>query len=249
MSTRYQIQQALESALAHQRAGRLEEAEPIYRRVLSIVPQNTDALFLLGRILHHTQRYSEAAELFARAIAVNPKVAKYYANLAMVVGAPGLGRIEEGIALYRKALTLEPKEAILWSNLGNELRAAGRWHEGLDCYHKAIQLKPEFADVYCNLGVVSMEAGLLTPTSPPRELLEEVLGHLEKSIALNKDFALAHWNLAPPCSCAAITSGDGPNMSGAGGAIPSAPIFAAIRGGNGEHPRASVSRMSPAARC
>ncbi|HEX4053801.1 MAG TPA: tetratricopeptide repeat-containing glycosyltransferase family protein [Tepidisphaeraceae bacterium] len=195
MSNRYQIQRALESAVAHQRAGRLDEAEPIYRKVLSIVPQNTDALYLLGMILNAAQRYAEAAELFERAIAVNPRAAKYYANLAMAVGAPGLGRIDEGIALYRKALTLEPKEAILWSNLGNELRAADRWQEGLDCYRKAVQLKPDFADAHCNLGAVSMEAGLLTPTSPARELLAEVVAHHERALALEKDFALAHSNL------------------------------------------------------
>jgi tetratricopeptide (TPR) repeat protein len=195
VSNRNQVQRSLESAVTLQRAGRLAEAEPIYRQVLSAAPQNTNALYLLGLILNATKRYAEAAQMLQRAIDVNPRSAKFYANLAMAIGAPGLGRVDEAIELYRKALSLEPDAAILWSNLGNEMRAADRWPEGLDCYRKAVRLNPNFVDAHCNLGAVSMEAGLLTPTMPARHLLEEVVAHHEKALSLDPKYALAHWNL------------------------------------------------------
>ncbi|MGD0767399.1 MAG: tetratricopeptide repeat-containing glycosyltransferase family protein [Tepidisphaeraceae bacterium] len=203
-SNRNQLQISLESAVALQRAGKLPEAEAIYRRVLAAVPRHPDALFLLGLILNATKRFAEAAEVFHRAIEVNPGAAKYYANLAVAVGAPGLGRIDEAIEIYRKALELQPAEAALWSNLGNELRAAGRWQEAIDCYRRAVQLKPDFADAYCNLGVSLQEVALQNAGSQGNNALAEVIASYQKAVALDGNFALAHWNLGS----ALLLSGD-----------------------------------------
>ncbi len=44
------VQQRLEIGLAHHRAGRLREAEAIYRQILAEKPDFTDALHLLGSL-------------------------------------------------------------------------------------------------------------------------------------------------------------------------------------------------------
>ena len=46
------LKNMLESALAHHRAGRLAEAEAIYRQILATDPQQADSLHLLGMIRH-----------------------------------------------------------------------------------------------------------------------------------------------------------------------------------------------------
>ena len=66
----------LETAAAHQRAGRLKEAEPIYRRVLAAQPRNIDALYLLGLLTQATKQFAESVELFQRALNENPRSAK-----------------------------------------------------------------------------------------------------------------------------------------------------------------------------
>ena len=43
------LQQQFESAVSHHRAGRLTEAEGIYRQILAIEPENVDVLHLQGR--------------------------------------------------------------------------------------------------------------------------------------------------------------------------------------------------------
>ena len=46
------IDQSLDSALVHHRAGRLREAEAIYRAILAQFPRQPDALHLLGELLN-----------------------------------------------------------------------------------------------------------------------------------------------------------------------------------------------------
>ena len=48
------IEQAIEIALAHHRAGRLAEAETLYRQVLSLVPGHAEVLHLLGVLAGQT---------------------------------------------------------------------------------------------------------------------------------------------------------------------------------------------------
>ena len=57
----------------HQLAGRLAEAEKIYRRLLLEKPEHPDVLHLLGAICVQSDRMEEGAELFRRAVLINPK--------------------------------------------------------------------------------------------------------------------------------------------------------------------------------
>jgi Flp pilus assembly protein TadD len=195
MLTKVQIRHMLEMASAHQRAGRLREAEPVYRQVLSAQPRNTDALYLLGLLTQATRRYAESAELFQRAVEVNPKSAKYYVNLGLSLGGMGLRRTSEAIAALRSAIALDPNIAEAWSNLGNEFRHEQQYEQAMDCYHKALKLKPDFAIAHCNLGVA------LQDTEPT---LESAIAAYKKAISLKPDYALAHWNLG----FALLVSGD-----------------------------------------
>jgi Flp pilus assembly protein TadD len=53
------------------KAGKLPEAEHLYRRVLRFDPDNADALHLLGVIASQLGRPAEAVELIAKAVAVH----------------------------------------------------------------------------------------------------------------------------------------------------------------------------------
>ena len=54
------LQDALRFAVEHHNAGRLDQAEDIYREILEIEPENPSALHLLGVIAHQVGE-SEAA--------------------------------------------------------------------------------------------------------------------------------------------------------------------------------------------
>ena len=63
------IQQAMQRAVEHHRAGRLSEAEAIYRDVLVAQPQQADALYLLGLIAWQTDHALRFAQGVPPAVA------------------------------------------------------------------------------------------------------------------------------------------------------------------------------------
>ena len=67
------LQQALDLAVQHHQAGRLREAEGIYRRILEGEPNNPHALHLLGVLASQVGRNDSAIEYLRRAIARIPR--------------------------------------------------------------------------------------------------------------------------------------------------------------------------------
>ena len=53
-----------------------------------------------------------------------------------------LGRKEEAIACYDRALEIEPRYAHAWNNKGIALSALGRKEEAIACYDRALEIDP-----------------------------------------------------------------------------------------------------------
>jgi protein O-GlcNAc transferase len=66
------IQQAFDLAQQHHRAGRLNEAEKIYRGILAQQPGHFDSMHFLGILAHQMGRNDIAVDLIRRAIALKP---------------------------------------------------------------------------------------------------------------------------------------------------------------------------------
>src|SRR5579862_3985322 len=75
------IQQALNVALEHHRAGRLHEAEKIYRQILAQQPRHAEALHLLGVIAYQVGQVDAAIDLLRQALAVRPDFAEAHSQL------------------------------------------------------------------------------------------------------------------------------------------------------------------------
>src|SRR3989338_4169712 len=65
-----------------------------------------------------------------------------------------LGRNEEALAAYDKALAIDPKYAFAHYNRGNVLEKLGRDQEALAAYDKALAIDPNNASAHNNRGVV-----------------------------------------------------------------------------------------------
>jgi len=151
------IEEALTLARQHHLAGRLALAEEIYRRVLAVEPNQTDALHLLGLVAHHTGRHTLALDCLSRAVALNPSHAVYLNNLGEAYRA--LGQNAEAIAAYRRAVQQEPDFAEAHANLGVALKVDGQFDEAIACFDLALALKPAYAAAYNNRGNVRMAQG------------------------------------------------------------------------------------------
>jgi tetratricopeptide (TPR) repeat protein len=94
-----------------------------------------------------------------------------------------LGRDEEAITSYDKAIALKPDFAFAWNDRGISLGQLGRHEEAVASYDRAIAVKPDLAEAWNNRGVSLAELG--------RD--QEAVASYDRAIALKPDFADA-WN-------------------------------------------------------
>ncbi len=142
--------EAIQTALSHHRAGRLAEAERIYRQVLAADPRHAGALHLLGLVAFQSGNFDAAVKAISQAIRLDGGQPTFHANLGETYR--GLGRLDEARACYVQALRLRPDLAEAHNNLGTILQVQGQTAEAIACYEKAIALKPAYADAHNNLG-------------------------------------------------------------------------------------------------
>jgi tetratricopeptide (TPR) repeat protein len=64
------------------------------------------------------------------------------------------GAYAEAVALFEKAIELDPSHAESLNNLGASLPHVGRYEEAEQCFRQAIAIKPNYADPYGNLGIL-----------------------------------------------------------------------------------------------
>jgi predicted O-linked N-acetylglucosamine transferase (SPINDLY family) len=185
------VSQAFDFALQHHQAGRLAEAEALYRQILAVAPHHADALHLLGVIASQMERHDDAVEMIRRAIALEPNCASFHSNYGEACRK--VGRLDEAIAAYRRALQLQPEMADFQSNLGGALTAKGEFEEAILACRRAIQLKPDFPIAWMNLAVALIDVGRF----------KDAVAASQRAIELRPDYAEARSNLG----CALIELG------------------------------------------
>ena len=177
------IPQALTTAIAHHQAGRLREAEEIYREILAANPQEPDASHLLGLISHQAGRHDAAVEEIRRAVRLRPNAARFHNSLAVVYTA--LGQLADAVNSYRAALQAKPDYADAHCNLGAALLDQGKPDEAIAALRQAIQLKPDYAGAHNILGNALAAAG-----SP-----NQAETAYRQALRIDPEYPEAHFNL------------------------------------------------------
>jgi predicted TPR repeat methyltransferase len=144
------------AVLAHQ-AGRLEEAEEGYRRVLLQRPSHPQALYSLG-LLHFQRGDLESALQCARgALEQAPANGRFWNTLgSMLIAARRNGEARDA---YRRATEAEPAMAEAWYNLGICLRNEADYEAAIGCLREALTRPPPFAGAYEALAMLLYELG------------------------------------------------------------------------------------------
>ena len=176
------IPEAIQTAREHHQAGRLLQAEAIYRQILQAAPNHPDALHLSGVIAHQTGKNELAVELISKAISVNPS-SSMYCNLGFALNDQG--KLDAAVESYRKALSIKPDFAEAHSNLGIALQQQGKLDAAIESYQKAASIKPDFAEVHSNLGIALQQQGKL----------DAAVESCRKALSIKPDFAEVHSNL------------------------------------------------------
>src|SRR5205823_1701066 len=129
-----------QAAFEHHAAGRLADAEALYRKILAANPHHPDALHWLGVLAHQCGQHPVAIDLISRAImsaaaARGVAPASYYANLAMVFNI--VGRTDDAIEASRAALRIDPQLAAAHNILGVALQSRGQLNEAIESFREA----------------------------------------------------------------------------------------------------------------
>ena len=140
----------MESALDAHRAGRLDEAELQYCRVLEWLPEHPAATHFLGILRHQRGKSSEGVMLVRKSIDWVPELADWHNDLGNMLAAAE--REDEAAEAFMAALEINPNNPVVWNNLGAVLQRAGQLEEATLSFENAIALDPGFEDALSNLG-------------------------------------------------------------------------------------------------
>ncbi len=157
------IDQMLAQARVHYGAGRLLEAESLYRQILLADSSNAEVSYLLGSVCHDSGNLREAAVSLRKAIELQPCSAESHHRLGVVLAHQG--DLNEAVECFRKALQLRPDSIEISANLrfalaiqehdaGSVLASQGRLSEAVACYRRSLELNPDFTDAYDALASV-----------------------------------------------------------------------------------------------
>jgi tetratricopeptide (TPR) repeat protein len=180
---RLDVRAWLEAGLGAHRDGDLGGAAASYRQALALVPDDPDALNLLGTALlqagaaHEALPYLERAAVFARN---NPHV---LGNLGQCCLA--LQRYAAAYDAFRKASRLEPREIHFQIGAASALALQGKLADAENILQRQAKRTPQSAAVWLNLGNVMRD----------RQRRQEAIDCYSKAVALDPAMADAHNNL------------------------------------------------------
>ena len=174
----------LRRAVRHLQAGRLDQAEDLYRQVLEKKPNQPLALHSLGLIAYQRGHYEDAAEFVSQAICADPQSALLYNTMGVISDA--LNKSDQAIRAYCKAIKLKPDYAEAHKNLALAYQHLKHYKEAISSFQQAIALAPQDVESHMRL------ADLLRT----RARHAEAVVKYQDVIALAPDTAEAHNDLA-----------------------------------------------------
>lgn len=144
-------------AEAFYHAGRLEEAQAVYRAICEANRSDADSWVMLSVIQRRLGQLQESEQCSRRALTIQPK--HPIAHHALGAALHDQGHLEEAIACYRTALQLYPGLSETHYFLGNALRELGVFEEAITHYREAVRSHPRFVEAMSNLGAMLRHCG------------------------------------------------------------------------------------------
>jgi Flp pilus assembly protein TadD len=212
------VDQAFALAQQHQQAGRLSDAEQLYRQILAAQPTHAGAMEYLGVLATMLGHASDAMQLIRRAIELAPR--SFSAHFHLGNALRNAGQLEGAIDSYQQALALQPNSVPVLNNLGSVQSALGRSEDAIQSYRRALAVAPDSHALLSNLArayfdnrqydqaIACARSSLAAKADEVPALYTLACVHAElgeprqaiewsrNAIAIQNDYAEAHGNLA-----------------------------------------------------
>jgi tetratricopeptide (TPR) repeat protein len=190
-----------------------DKAEPLLREVVRDAPQFADMFNMLGVICHGQGRFTQAEEMFERALNLNPNYTEAALNLAVTYN--DLGKYREAREVYSSAIArtkaesrqMDPfargKIANMHARTADAYAALAMFDDAEREYRRALELCPSFVDIRAKLAATLRDKGEKELAISEYQLVKaQQPGFLQARINLGvtlyavgrKDEARAEWN-------------------------------------------------------
>jgi Flp pilus assembly protein TadD len=137
--------------------GKTELVEAQYRACLSLKPDDLGLRYGLATFLRERGEGDAAVLVLAPALTWHPENAEAHDQMGSALAEAG--RFAEAAGAFRRAVALDPGQAVFWANLGMMLKVEGDFGASLEAYGKALSLAPENRQIRVNRAVARLHAG------------------------------------------------------------------------------------------
>ena len=132
--------------------GKLKEAADAFQQSIEINPERPIPYLNLAMTLFDQQQYTDADQLFLKAIAKGlPNPESYFVDFAALYRQRNM--VSRAIELLEKGKEMFPQSYLIAANLGSALVDANRYTEGVPELERALELMPSSTEVLNNLGI------------------------------------------------------------------------------------------------
>jgi len=189
------LDEGLKRAQALAKRGETQQARQMFQALLEYDPGHRQARDELAALDHRSAQFNALAELYQKgdyeaAFQQGTVLVRQYPDAAFLYNTLGntsvaLGKWDEAIQCYSRALHIRPDVAETHVNLGKTFSHLARQEEAVACFYNALRVRPGYADAHYSLGVVFQAL----------ERDEEAVASYRKAVEINPNFTEAYDNM------------------------------------------------------
>ncbi len=170
---------------AHQlhMAGQLKSAQNLYGKILSIEPDNADALHLNGLIAFQLRNFEKAENLIQKAIKKKQDFPAFYQSIGTVYKYQG--KLDKALASFLRSHTLCPENPDALYEVGNIHYKKGAIKEAEECMKTVILKNNSHINALFRMASIQTEIGNYKKSN----------AYIERLLKINPRMAQAHNNM------------------------------------------------------
>jgi tetratricopeptide (TPR) repeat protein len=144
---------------------------------------HTKKIIDVGNEYFNKEEYAKAIEQYD-IILSDPNYGTALSNKGLALRY--MGKYNEAIKCYNKAIEIEQNDDYAWKGKGSVLRDLGNYGDAIKCYNKAIEINPNYAEAWNSEGITFHNWGRY----------EDAIKCYNKAIEINPNYAEAWFNSA-----------------------------------------------------
>ncbi len=164
--------------------GNYEEARPLIKEFLNDNPNDPLAIRLYGNTYAYTGFLGKAKKIWRDGLKKFPDNVDLLYNYALAHYLQG--NLYYARKFWHRALKYKPEDSEIYFNLGQVARDEGRLQKAIKYWKKSLKLKSDNVEILNNIGVAFATL----------RMYGKAAIYYKKAVAKDKNYALAHFNLA-----------------------------------------------------